>query len=82
MTKFLEQAIAIVRGLPENRQGTLPRLLMQFAGIDQPALELSEEEIASFDESAAKAERGEFASDEQIEDIWAKHGVSVIPGRA
>jgi hypothetical protein len=75
MTKLLEQAIESVRGLPAERQDALALLLMQFAGIDQRELELTPEEAASFDESIAQAERGEFASEEQVRAIWAKHGL-------
>jgi len=32
-------------------------------------------EEASFDKSLAQAERGKFATDEQIRAIWAKHGL-------
>jgi hypothetical protein len=42
---------------------------------DQPVLQLSVEEAASFDESLAQADRGEFATDEQVRAIWAKHGL-------
>jgi predicted transcriptional regulator len=38
-------------------------------------LQLSAEEEASFDESLFQAERGEFATDEQVRAIWAKHGL-------
>jgi hypothetical protein len=75
MTTLLEQAIESVRNLPAEQQDALARLLLQFAGVDQPALELSAEEAASFEESLAQAERGEFAADEQVRAIWAKHGL-------
>jgi predicted transcriptional regulator len=42
---------------------------------DQLMLQLSAEEAASFDESLAQADRGEFATDEQVRAIWAKHGL-------
>ena len=42
---------------------------------DQLVLQLSAEEEASFDESLAQADRGEFATDEQVRAIWAKHGL-------
>ncbi len=50
-------------------------MLLQFAGEDQPPLQLTAEEEASFEESLAQAERGEFATDEQMHAIWAKHGL-------
>ncbi len=75
MTKLLEQAFDTVRGLPPEMQDELARLLLQLAGEDQPVLQLSAEEEASFDESLAQADRGEFATDEQMRAIWAKHGL-------
>jgi hypothetical protein len=75
MTKLLEQAVETVRGLPPEIQDELARMLLQLAGEDQPELQLSAEEAASFDESLAQADRGEFATDEQVRAIWAKHGL-------
>src|ERR1700719_4182730 len=73
MTKLLEQAVETVRGLPPEMQDDLARVLLQLAGEDQPVLQLSAEEEASFGESLAQADRGEFATDEQVRAIWAKH---------
>jgi hypothetical protein len=75
MTKLLEQAVATVRGLPPEMQDDLARMLLQLAGEDQPVLQLSAEEAASFDESLGQAERGELATDEKVRAIWAKHGL-------
>jgi predicted transcriptional regulator len=75
MTELLEKALESVRELPDEKQDALARLLMQFVGSEQSELELSPEEAASFDESLAQAERGEFATDEEVDAIWAKHGL-------
>jgi hypothetical protein len=75
MTKLLEQAVAAVRGLPAEMQDDLARMLLRLAGEDQPLLQLSVEEEASFAESLGQADRGEFATDEQVRAIWAKHGL-------
>jgi hypothetical protein len=75
MTVLLEQAVESVRDLPAETQDALARLLLQFAGIDQSTVELSAEDAASFDDSLAQADRGEFATDEQVRAIWAKHGL-------
>jgi predicted transcriptional regulator len=47
-------------------QDDLARLLLQLAGEDQPVVHLTAEEEASFKESLAQADRGEFATDEQV----------------
>ena len=75
MTTLLEHAIDTIRALPSAQQDTLARILLQFAGKDQPPVRLTAAEAASFGESFAQADRGEFASDEQVRAIWAKHGL-------
>jgi hypothetical protein len=75
MTKLLEQAVEAVRVLPPEVQDVLARMLLQLSGADETAAQLSDEEAASFDESIAQAERGEFATDEAVCAIWAKHGL-------
>jgi hypothetical protein len=75
MTVLLEQAVRSVRALPAETQDALARMLLQFAGVDQSTIELTAEEAASFDESIAQADQGEFATDEQVRSIWAKHGL-------
>ena len=75
MTVLLDQAIEVVRTLPSEAQDDLTRMLLQFAGVDRPMIALTTEEAASLDESLTQADRGEFASDEQIHAIWAKHGL-------
>ena len=75
MTQLLEHAVETLRGLPSETQDALARMLLQFASEDQAVVQLTAEEDASFDESLAQADRGEFASDDQVRAIWAKHGL-------
>jgi hypothetical protein len=75
MTKLFEQAVETVRALPPEMQDDLARMLLQLAGEDQAVVQLTPEEEASFDESLAQADRGEFATDEHVRAIWAKHGL-------
>ena len=75
MTQLLEHAVETLRGLPPETQDDLARVLLQLVGEDQPVIQLSAEEEASLEESLAQAERGEFATDEQVRAIWAKHGL-------
>jgi hypothetical protein len=73
MTKLLEQAVETVRGLPPEVQDELARILLQLAGKDQPVIQLGAADEASLAESLAQADRGEFATDEQVRAIWAKY---------
>ena len=73
MTKLLERAVETMRAMPPEIQDEFARMLLQFAGEDQPVIQLTAEEEASFEESLAQADRGEFATDEQVRKIWAKY---------
>ena len=75
MTRLLEQAVEAVSALPDDAQDDLARILLQLAGVDQPLYELTPEEAADIDASLAEAERGEFATDEEVRAVWAKHGL-------
>ncbi|HET6374574.1 MAG TPA: hypothetical protein VFF88_00860 [Methylocella sp.] len=75
MTKLLEEAVEAARALPPGMQDEIARMLLQFAGRDQPVIQLTAEEEASFEASLAQAGRGEFAPDEEVRAIWAKHGL-------
>ena len=75
MTRLLEQAIETVSALPDDVQDDLARILLQFAGVEQPSYELTPEEEADLDASLAEAEQGEFATDEEVRAMWAKHGL-------
>lgn len=75
MTKLLEHAVETVRALPPEAQEPLARMLLQFASEDQAAIQLTAEEEASFDKSLGQAERSEYATDDEVRAIWAKHGL-------
>jgi hypothetical protein len=74
MTRLLEQAIETISVLPDEMQDELARILLQFAGVDQPPIQLTPEEDADLAEADAEILRGEFATDEDMAAIWAKHG--------
>lgn len=75
MTKLLDRAFEAARNLPPAMQDDLARAIMAMTGEGASIVQLTAEEEASFDESFAQAARGEFATDEQIRAIWAKHGL-------
>lgn len=75
MTQLLDQAFQTHRSLPPETQDALAQILLQLAGDDRSFVQLSAEEEAPFDLSFAQAERGEFATDEQVKAIWKKHGL-------
>lgn len=76
MTELLEQAVERVRALPSDQQDELARVLLRLAGDDDEAVyQLTQEEKTSLAESRAQAARGEFATDEEVRAVWAKHGL-------
>jgi hypothetical protein len=75
MTRLLKQAIETVSALPDDVQDDLARILLQFAGVEQPPYLLTTEEEADIGASLAEADRGEFATDEEVRSVWAKHGL-------
>jgi len=75
MTKLLEQAIEAARRLSPDEQDDIARVIMLFAGADDTApIPLSPEEHEAIAKSKAAAARGDFATDEQVRAVWAKHG--------
>ncbi len=75
MTELLERAVQSLRGLPPETQDALARILQQLVGNDPSIVTLSAEEETSFQTSFAQAERGEFATEDEIKGVWAKHGL-------
>jgi hypothetical protein len=75
MTKLLERAIEAARRLPPGEQDDIARAIIALAGADDAApVPLTSEERAAIEKSKAAAARGEFATDEQVRAMWAKHG--------
>jgi hypothetical protein len=74
MTKLLDQALEAVRNLPPELQDDIARVVLQLARDDAVSVTLSPEERDAISGSKAAAARGEFATDEQVRAVWAKHG--------
>ena len=76
MTKLLDQAVEALRDLPPDVQDDIARIVLELAGRgDTLPVPLSDDERAAIANSKAAAARGEFASDEQVRSVWAKHGL-------
>jgi hypothetical protein len=75
-TKLLDEAVEAVRRPPSGDQDDIARAIIQLAGSDLAApVAISPEEREAIARSKAAAERGEFATDEQVRVVWAKHGL-------
>jgi hypothetical protein len=76
MTKLLDQALAAARSLPPDAQDDIARVVLRLTGADdETPVPLRPEEQAAIAASKAAAARGEFATDEQVRAVWAKHGL-------
>ena len=75
MTKLLDQAIERARTLPQQEQDDLALLVLQLTGADQATYRLSDDELAVLAPSLRQADVGEYASEEEVAAVWAKHGL-------
>jgi hypothetical protein len=75
MTELLERAVEAARGLSPATQDDIARLVLQLAADKEPTVALTGDERAAIALSQAAASRGEFATDEQVRAVWAKHGL-------
>jgi hypothetical protein len=75
MTKLLDQALDAVRKLPADMQDDIARVVLQLVRDDAAPVTLSPEERAAISLSKSAVTGGEFATDEQVRAVWAKHGL-------
>ena len=76
MTELLTKALEAVRHLPADEQDEIARTILALVGSDEgEPVPLTAEERTAIARSKAEAERGEFASDEEVRAVWAKHGL-------
>jgi hypothetical protein len=75
MTMLLDQALEAARHLPPSDQDEIARIILQLAGSSPSPYPLTDEERAAISISKAAASRGDFASDQDVRAIWAKHGL-------
>jgi hypothetical protein len=75
MTKVLEDAIEKVRKLPEDRQAYVAEVLEQIAAAGGDFFVVPDEHRAAVLEGLGQADRGEFATDEEMAALWKKCGL-------
>ena len=69
MIKVLEQAIDKLKQLPEERQVYAAEVLAHIAGGSQSRFKIPDDHRAAVLEGLEQARRGEFASDEAVDDV-------------
>ena len=75
MTDLLDRAVEAACSLSPTEQDDIARLVLQLAIDDAPPVYLTDEERATIAVSKSAAARGEFATDDQVRAVWAKHGL-------
>lgn len=74
MTRLLEQGIRAVQELPAERQDMAGELLLTLAA-SEPQYGLTREQIEDLRLAVEEANRGEFATDSEINESWKKFGL-------
>jgi hypothetical protein len=74
MTKLLEQGIEAIRSLPSDRQDMAGELLLSLARA-QPPYQLTAAQLEDVRLSISEADRGEFATEEDLARTWKKFGL-------
>ena len=67
MTKLLERAVEAVRRLTPEAQDEIARTMLQLAGGDAEPEPIDPADLSAVLKSLAQADRGEFATDAQVE---------------
>jgi predicted transcriptional regulator len=75
MIRALEDAIAKLSKLPEDRQAYVAEVLEQIAGTGGDLFVIPDDHLAGVLEGLAEAERGEFVSDDDMAAFWKKCGL-------
>jgi hypothetical protein len=76
MAKLLDQAVEAARSLPPDAQDEIALVVLRLTGADdEPPVPLTPDEQAAIAASKAAAARSEFATEEQVRAVWAKHGL-------
>jgi hypothetical protein len=73
MTRLLDQGIQAIRELPPERQDMAGELLLSLAA-SAPQYWLTAEQIEDLKLAIAQADRGEFATEQEIAETWKKFG--------
>lgn len=75
MTENLEKTIAVAQALPPEQQDDVARVRMLVAGeeVDDVIVELSADEEEALRIGIEPADRGRFATDEQVRATFAEH---------
>lgn len=75
MTELLEKAIERVRSFPPEAQDGFARAMRRLTGDETEIVALTEDEQAAIAASKSAAARSDFATDEEVQAVWATYGL-------
>ena len=75
MTELLERALASTRRLSPAEQDEIARAILALTGSGADVVVLSDAERGAIARSKAAAAEGNFATEAEVEAVWAKHGL-------
>ena len=75
MTKMMKEAIEALRELPEERQETVARAILDYASHDEGVYHLTAEERREVRAGLAEIERREIASDAEVAAVYKRIGL-------
>ncbi len=75
MTSLFDRAVEAARGLPPETQDEIARLVLQLAGGERAPIVLTADEHTAIAASRGAAACGEFATDDEVRAVWAKHNL-------
>jgi len=75
MTKIMKEAIAALFELPEEKQDTVARAILDYTARDEGVYHLTPEERREVQAGLAEIRRGEIASDEEVAAIFERIGI-------
>ncbi len=73
MIKVLERAVAKVKELSPERQALAAEMLEKFAATDDEVYVLSDEERKLVQEGLDELDRGEYATEEEVRDVFNRY---------
>ena len=72
MTDLMERALATVRGWPAELQDEAAEILLALDRLGAEPYRVSDSELSAVDEAMAQLERGELASEAEMEAAFAR----------
>jgi hypothetical protein len=75
MTSLLDRAVEAAQSLPPETQDEIARLVLQLAGGEGARIASTADERTAIAASRAAAACGEFAMDNEVRAVWAKHNL-------